>query len=191
VPKRRSWADGRWAGAKQHHSPNFGPRPPDVVVSLAVVHAISLPPGVWRGDAVLRLFTNTLDWSADPYFESLRDTKVSAHFFVRRSGKTLQLVSCEQRAWHAGVSTWQGRDNCNDWSIGIELEGLDGQTFESAQYRALTRLLRRLRARYGLTEVAGHQHVAPGRKADPGPGFDWRRLKQSLNGVGLGFPGQA
>ena len=132
-----------------------------------------------------RFFTNTLDVSAHPYYAGIQALRVSAHFFVRRSGRTLQFVSCHQRAWHAGVSHWQGRDNCNDWSVGIELEGLDGLGFEPAQYRALARLLRVLRGRCGVRSVTGHEHIAPGRKFDPGPGFDWRRLRRALQGAAL------
>jgi N-acetyl-anhydromuramoyl-L-alanine amidase len=182
VPQRSAWNAGWWRGAAARHSPNFGPRPTGVVATLAVVHAISLPPGQWGGDAVERFFTNTLDVSAHPYFLNLRDVRVSAHFFVRRSGRVLQFVSCEHRAWHAGISRWQGRDNCNDWSIGIELEGLDGQAFDARQYPALARLLRVLSQRYALTEAVGHEHIAPGRKFDPGPGFDWRRLRRAMPG---------
>lgn len=180
MPRRCAWNEGWWQGAAHRQSPNFGPRPAGMAATLAVVHAISLPPGQWGGDAVERFFMNTLDGSAHPYFHTLRDLRVSAHFFVRRSGRVLQFVSCDDRAWHAGVSSWQGRDNCNDWSIGIELEGLDGQTFEARQYAALARLLRVLAERYALTEAVGHEHIAPGRKFDPGPGFDWRRLRRAM-----------
>jgi AmpD protein len=180
MPRRQVWRLGWWAGARPRHSPNFGPRPAGVAVTLAVVHSISLPPGQYRGDAVERLFTNRLDGDAHPAYAALRGLEVSAHFFVRRSGRTLQFVSCEQRAWHAGRSEWRGRGNCNDWSIGIELEGLEGGCFEPAQIRQLARLLRVLARRYPLTEVVGHQHVAPGRKADPGPGFDWGALRRLL-----------
>ena len=145
-------------------------------VTLAIVHSISLPPGVFRGDAVRRLFTNQLDWDAHPYYGGIRGLQVSAHFLIRRSGRTLQFVSCDQRAQHAGASRWRDRENCNDFSIGIELEGLEGGLFEAAQYRQLARLLRALSRRYPITEVVGHEHVAPARKADPGAGFDWKRL---------------
>ena len=182
MPRRSVWRDGWWSGAARHASPNFGPRPAGTQVTLAVVHAISLPPGCYRGDAVSRLFTNRLDCNAHPYYDALRELRVSAHFFVRRSGRTLQFVSCDQRAWHAGASCWRGRDNCNDWSIGIELEGQDGDGFEPAQYRRLSRLLRALARHYPVIEAVGHEHVAPGRKADPGPGFDWRRLRRALRG---------
>jgi AmpD protein len=145
-----------------------------------VLHSISLPPGEYGGDAVERLFTNRLDWDAHPYYGQIRGLEVSTHFFIRRGGETLQFVSCDERAWHAGRSSWQGRDNCNDFSIGIELEGLEGETFEPAQYEALARLLKAVAARYPLRHVAGHEHVAPGRKIDPGPGFDWNELRQLL-----------
>jgi AmpD protein len=174
--KRVVWRDGWWAHARRVRSPNFGPRPAGERVTLAIVHSISLPPGRYGGDAVQRLFTNTLDASAHPYYAQLEALKVSAHFFVRRDGRVLQFVSCDDRAWHAGASRWNGRDDCNDWSIGIELEGLEGLTFERAQYRSLVRLLRALAGRYPLTEVVGHEDVAPGRKKDPGEGFEWRRL---------------
>ncbi len=170
------WRRGWWSGARRCSSPNFGERPAGRAVDLVVLHSISLPPGVYRGDAVERLFTNRLDGSAHPSFEALRGLQVSAHFLLRRDGRAVQFVSGDQRAWHAGASQWRGRDNCNDYSIGIELEGLEGETFEPAQYAALARLLQALTRRYPLREMAGHEHVAPGRKQDPGPGFDWRRL---------------
>lgn len=182
MSRRAAWQQGWWAGARACPSPNFGPRPPGAAASLAIVHSISLPPGHFAGDAVQRLFTNRLDWDAHPYYAGVRGLQVSAHFFVRRGGRTLQFVSCDQRAWHAGASVWRGRENCNDWSIGIELEGLEGGLFEPAQYRELARLLRVLSRRYPLREAVGHEHVAPGRKADPGPGFDWRRLRRALQG---------
>ena len=188
MPRRGDWHQGWWAGARHRRSPNFSARPADAVVSLAVVHSISLPPGCFSGDAVQRLFTNRLDWDAHPYYDSIRNLQVSAHFWVRRSGRVLQFVSCEQRAWHAGVSSWRGRDGCNDWSIGIELEGLEGGAFEPAQYRQLARLLRLLARRYPLVEVVGHEHVAPGRKGDPGAGFEWRRLRRLMGDAGLRLP---
>jgi len=175
-----AWSGGWWSGATRRFSPNFGPRPAATEVSLAVLHSISLPPGDYGGDAVERLFTNRLDWDAHPYYGQIRGFEVSTHFFVRRGGETLQFVSCDERAWHAGRSSWQGRDNCNDFSIGIELEGLEGEPFEAAQYEALACLLRAVAARYPLRHVAGHEHVAPGRKIDPGPGFDWHELRQLL-----------
>jgi AmpD protein len=178
------WRQGWWSGARRCSSPNCGLRPAGVVVDLVVLHSISLPPGVYGGDAVERLFTNRLDWSAHPSFEAIRGLQVSAHFVLRRDGTATQFVSGDQRAWHAGASQWRGRDNCNDYSIGIELEGLEGATFEAAQYAALTTLLRALQRRYPLREITGHEQVAPGRKQDPGPGFDWQRLAAMP-----GFPG--
>ncbi len=178
--KRGVWRQGWWRRAMRVHSPNFGPRPAGSEVTLAIVHSISLPPGVYGGDAVQRLFTNRLDGGAHPYFAQLVGLRVSAHFFVRRDGRVLQFVSCDARAWHAGTSSWNGRDNCNDWSVGIELEGLEGEAFAPRQYRSLGRLLQALARRYPLAEVVGHEHVAPGRKADPGARFEWRRLARSL-----------
>ena len=172
----KRWHEGWWPAARRIDSPNHGPRPAGTAITLVVLHSISLPPGDYGGDAVQRLFTNRLEPDAHPAFAALAGLQVSAHFFVRRDGRTEQYVSCERRAWHAGVSNWRGRSNCNDWSIGIELEGLEGRTFEPAQYAALARLLRALAPRYPLTEVTGHEHVAPGRKRDPGPGFDWPLL---------------
>lgn len=186
--RRPRWSGGWWSVARRVDSPNFGPRPPGTGVTLAVIHSISLPPGEFGGDAVERLFTNRLDWDEHPYYEGIRGLEVSAHFLVRREGELVQFVSCDERAWHAGRSTWRGRDNCNDWSVGIELEGLEGLRFEAAQYRMLTRLLRALARRYPVADVVGHEHVAPGRKADPGPGFDWRRLAGALAGTALRVP---
>ncbi len=175
------WQGGWWAHARHVPSPNFSARPAGVAVDLAVVHSISLPPGRYGGDAIERLFTNTLDWDSDPYFATIRGLAVSAHFVVRRDGAVLQFVSTHDRAWHAGKSSWNGRDNCNDWSVGIELEGLEGDPFEAAQYDALARLLRAIDVERGIREVVGHEHVAPGRKTDPGAGFDWRALAARLH----------
>jgi len=173
---RPRWQCGWWTGAQALRSPNHGPRPAAAVVDLVVLHSISLPPGVFGGDAIARLFTNRLDWAAHPYFETIRGLQVSAHFLVRRDGRTLQFVSTDRRAWHAGASTWRGRPNCNDYAIGIELEGLEGGRFEAAQYNALVPLLQALARRHPLQAITGHEHVAPGRKQDPGPGFDWQAL---------------
>ena len=170
------WRYGWWSGASRLSSPNFDPRPDGALVDLVVLHAISLPPGVYGGQAIERFFTNRLDTSAHPYFESLIGMRVSAHFLVRRDGRMQQFVSCAEQAWHAGRSIWRGRENCNDGSIGIELEGLEGEAFEAAQYQALGGLLRALARRYPVQEVVGHEHVAPGRKHDPGAGFDWGTL---------------
>jgi AmpD protein len=149
-------------------------------VELIVVHSISLPPGEYGGDSIERLFTNRLDWEAHPYFSQIRNLKVSSHFLVLRSGDCMQFVDCNRRAWHAGRSSWRGRENCNDFSIGIELEGLEGNPFEPAQYETLSRLVGAVTRRYPITAVVGHEHVAPGRKFDPGPGFDWLQLHASL-----------
>jgi AmpD protein len=186
--RRARWRGGWWSAARAVASPNFGPRPPDTAVTLAVLHSISLPPGEYGGDAVERFFTNRLDWDAHPYFATLRGLAVSAHFFVRRDGEVIQFVSCDDRAWHAGASQWCGRDDCNDYSIGVEFEGLEGDTFEAAQYAAAGRLLRAAARAYPLAQAAGHQHVAPGRKADPGPGFDWRALRKALRGCAIELP---
>ncbi len=147
---------------------------------MAIVHSISLPPGEYGGGHIERLFMNRLETNAHPYFEGLRGLQVSSHFVLMRDGAMLQFVSCDERAWHAGRSSWRGRDNCNDWSIGIELEGLEGERFEAVQYTRLARLLRVLANRYPIAEVVGHEHVAPGRKGDPGPGFDWAGLRRAL-----------
>lgn len=181
-------AAGWCSRARRCESPNFGPRPPGTAVELALVHSISLPPGVYGGDAIERLFANRLDWDAHPYFQQIRGLQVSSHFVLRRDGELLQFVACGQRAWHAGKSAWQGREGCNDFSVGIELEGLEGERFEDAQYDALQALLRALAQRYPLRGVAGHEHVAPGRKLDPGPGFDWGRLVAGLRWHGRYFP---
>ena len=170
------WIDGWLRRARRCESPNFGPRPDGATIDLALIHSISLPPGEYGGDAIERLFANRLDWDAHPYYDQIRGLQVSAHFLVRRDGELLQFVSCDARAWHAGPSTWQGRANCNDYSIGIELEGLEGEPFEAAQYDALAALIAELALRYPIAAVAGHEHVAPGRKLDPGAGFDWPRL---------------
>jgi AmpD protein len=182
-------ADAGWlSDARVCPSPNFGPRPAGAEVNLAVIHSISLPPGHYGGDAIERLFTNRLDWGAHPYYEQIRGLEVSSHFLIRRDGQLLQFVSCDDRAWHAGRSSWQGRDNCNDFSIGIELEGLEGEHFEPAQYERLAWLLGQLKGRYPLQWVVGHEHVAPGRKEDPGTGFDWSRLIALLGWPRQYFP---
>ena len=134
----------------------------------------------YGGDGIERLFTGRLDCNAHPYYEGLRGLQVSAHFVIRRDGEVLQFVSCDARAWHAGASSWRGRGNCNDWSVGIELEGLEGTLFEPVQYEQLARLLRAVSRRYPVDEVVGHEHVAPGRKHDPGAGFDWCTLRRLL-----------
>ena len=185
-----TWSSGWWCQARRVPSPNFGPRPSGQAgeVGLVVIHSISLPPGRYGGCEVEALFTNRLDWDAHPYFESIRGLTVSAHFFVRRDGQVLQFVSTHERAWHAGESVWRGRSGCNDHSVGIELEGLEGETFEAAQYASLERLLRELAVQHPVTDVVGHEHIAPGRKRDPGPGFDWQALAPVLRELSLRGP---
>ena len=182
------WQAGWYRFARRLASPNFGPRPDGALIDLIVLHSISLPPGRYGGDEVQRLFTNQLDWDADPYFDQIRGIEVSAHFYVRRDGTLWQFVSCDDRAWHAGESRWRGRDRCNDDSIGIELEGLEGQPFETAQYETLASLCPALAQHYPVAFVAGHEHIAPGRKHDPGSGFDWSALRAHLGWPETMFP---
>lgn len=174
------WQNGWFSAAKQLLSPNFGPRPQGAEIDLIVVHSISLPPGQYGTGAVQQLFSNQLDWDAHPYYQGIRGLEVSSHFFITRAGEIWQFVSCDDRAWHAGVSQWRGRDRCNDDSIGIELEGLEGLLFEAPQYAALARLSQAIGQNYPIHFVAGHEHIAPGRKQDPGSGFDWPRLQALL-----------
>lgn len=180
VASNALWRDGRYQFAAHLSSPNFGPRPKGICIDLIVLHSISLPPGRYGGDEVQQLFLNQLDWQAHPYFKSIQGLTVSSHFYVRRSGELWQFVSCDDRAWHAGASSYRGRSNCNDDSIGIELEGLEGTLFEAAQYASLVALCASIQQRYPIKHLAGHEHIAPGRKHDPGAGFDWRLLQQSL-----------
>lgn len=177
-----AWDGGLYRRAFSVPSPNFGPRPLGVTVDLVVIHSISLPPGIYGTSHVHALFTNVLDWELHPYFLGIRGLQVSSHFYIQRNGTVWQFVDCDARAWHAGVSHYRGRSNCNDDSIGIELEGLEGESFEDAQYSSLTQLLQELFRRYAIAHVAGHEHIAPGRKKDPGPGFDWPRLR-TLSGL--------
>lgn len=161
-------------------SPNCDERPAGESVCLVVVHAISLPPGEFGGDGVAHLFTNRLDPALHPYYEGIHALRVSAHFFIRRDGRTIQFVPCDKRAWHAGASCWRGRERCNDFSIGIELEGCDELPFEAAQYSRLAALVEVLARRYPLRAVVGHADIAPDRKTDPGPCFDWPHLRAML-----------
>ena len=180
--RRRAWQDGWHRAARRVPTRHLAPRSRrGERVPLVVLHSISLPPGEFGGDAIERLFTGTLDCDAHPYYDGLRGLEVSAHFVIRRDGELLQFVPLQRRAWHAGRSTWRGRGACNDWSVGVELEGLEGGCFEPAQYDALVGLLRDLAAVLPLRWVVGHEHVAPGRKADPGEGFDWVRLSARLH----------
>ena len=161
-------------------SPNHDERPPGTEISLVVLHSISLPPGEYGGDSIERLFTNCLDPEAHPYFREICGLKVSAHFLVRRDGSVVQFVPVERRAWHAGVSSWRGRERCNDFSIGIELEGSEETPFEPVQYEALTKLIRQLQKQHPIRDIAAHSEVAPGRKTDPGAHFAWARLLAGL-----------
>lgn len=170
-------ADGWYAPARRIPSPNCDARPAGVAVDLVVLHNISLPPGVFGGDGVIALFTNHLDWNAHPEYAALRGLEVSAHFFIRRDGSLIQFVPCDLRAWHAGVSCWEGRERCNDFSIGIELEGTDDAPYADAQYATLTTLLAAIERRYPIRGMAGHSDIAPARKTDPGASFDWTRVR--------------
>ncbi|OGS93023.1 MAG: N-acetyl-anhydromuranmyl-L-alanine amidase [Gallionellales bacterium GWE2_58_10] len=172
-------AQGLLVGGEYIPSPNCDDRPAGAI-ELLVIHNISLPPGEFGGDGVQRLFTNALDIDAHPYYRAIAGLKVSAHFFVRRNGRIIQFVSCLKRAWHAGESCWQGRPCCNDFSLGIELEGSDTVPFTDAQYDALHRLTMTLRAAYPICGIAGHSDIAPQRKTDPGCCFGWARYLAAL-----------
>lgn len=185
---QRPWQQGWYRFARHVRSPNFGARPAQANIDLVVVHSISLPPGTYGGPEVEQLFTNTLDWDAHPFFKSIEGLEVSSHFYIQRGGELWQFVSCDDRAWHAGVSSYRGRSNCNDDSIGIELEGLEGGLFTDAQYETLQSLLPALLAGYPIAHIAGHEHIAPGRKGDPGAGMDWARLQQSSGLFSQYFP---
>jgi N-acetyl-anhydromuramoyl-L-alanine amidase len=171
---------GWLSGIRRVASPNFDTRPGNSAIDLLVIHSISLPPNEYGGDAIERFFTNALEPSEHPYFEHLKGVRVSSHFLVRRNGQIVQFVPCNKRAWHAGVSSWRGRPRCNDFSIGIELEGSDFEPFTTRQYDALVRLTRRLQRIYPIAEIVGHSDVAPERKTDPGPFFDWEGFKEHL-----------
>jgi AmpD protein len=173
-------AAGRVDAARYLASPNCDERPPGEAVTLLVIHNISLPPGEFGGDGIERLFTNELDAAAYPYYRSLAGARVSAHFLIRRTGELVQFVPCAKRAWHAGASAWRGRSCCNDFSIGIELEGADDVPYMESQYRLLAELARVLRSAYPIADIAGHSDIAPSRKTDPGPGFDWARFRDSI-----------
>ncbi|MCG7756111.1 MAG: 1,6-anhydro-N-acetylmuramyl-L-alanine amidase AmpD [Nitrosomonas sp.] len=162
-------------------SPNCDERPAGTEISLLVIHNISLPPDQFGGNGVIELFTNHIDPQEHPYYQTLQGLKVSAHFFIRRDGAIIQFVPCMKRAWHAGVSQWQGRERCNDFSIGIELEGSDTTPFTDAQYTALAALTQCLCDRYPIKDITGHSGITPGRKTDPGPCFDWRRYAADVN----------
>jgi AmpD protein len=176
---RQAWRideSGWLEPARRVRSPNCDERPPHTALTLAVIHAISLPPNEFGGDGIERLFTNRLDPDAHPYFCEIQSLRVSAHFLIRRDGEIIQFVPCQMRAWHAGQSRWRDQERCNDYSVGIELEGCDDMPFTDAQYERLVRLLRILKAAYPISDVVGHADISPGRKTDPGPFFDWARL---------------
>jgi len=180
-------ADGWVAGIVRRSSPHADERPAGVDIGLVVIHGISLPPGEFGGPWIEALFTGRLDPDAHPYFAAIRDVRVAPHLLVRRGGEIVQFVSCLRRAWHAGRSSWRGRVECNDYSVGIELEGDDETPYAEAQYAALARLIPALRDAYpdiGAEGIAGHADVAPGRKTDPGPAFDWDRLGDDLAAAG-------
>ncbi len=177
------WFGGGSAGVSIYPSPNCDERPAGESVYLLVIHAISLPPDEFGGPAVEALFSNALDPTAHPYYAEIAHLRVSAHFFIRRDGELIQFVSTEDRAWHAGVSCWDGWERCNDFSIGIELEGCDTLPFELAQYTRLAELAGALQRRYPTIEdIVGHSDIAPGRKTDPGPFFDWVKFRNLLAG---------
>lgn len=179
--------DGWLAGVRRLPSPNCDPRPPGSKPELIVIHGISLPPGHYGGPWIDRFFTNELPAGVDPYFATIRDLRVSSHVLIARDGALTQYVPFSLRAWHAGVSSWGGRDACNDFSIGIELEGTDDEPYDKRQYRVLAALIAALQQDYpalATGAVAGHSDVAPGRKTDPGPAFDWHHLEQRLAAAG-------
>jgi len=161
-------------------SPNCDERPAGTEVTLVVLHSISLPPGEYGGDSIERLFTNRLEPDAHPYFQEIHALRVSSHYVIRRDGAVVQFVPPERRAWHAGASAWRGRTRCNDFSIGIELEGSEADLFTPAQYAALAALIKDLQNNFPLRDVAAHSDVAPDRKTDPGARFDWPRLLAAL-----------
>jgi AmpD protein len=167
--------------ARRIESPNCDDYPAGEPPTLLVIHNISLPPFQYGGNGIVELFTNTLDPDEHPFYAEIAHLRVSAHFLIRRDGELIQFVPVSKRAWHAGASNWQGRERCNDFSLGIELEGCDHEPFEEAQYACLFELATLLRAELPLAAVTGHSDIAPGRKTDPGPYFDWPRLRQSLN----------
>jgi N-acetyl-anhydromuramoyl-L-alanine amidase len=188
LPTQSLWIDGWYRFARRLASPNFGVRPDGTVIDLVVIHSISLPPAQtdadYGGGFVQQFFTNQLDWDAHPYFDTIRGQQVSAHFFIERTGALWQFVSCHDRAWHAGVSihikNGVEKNNCNDFSIGIELEGVPGDAFTDAQYESLSSLNAALSHVYSGLDFVGHEHIAPGRKDDPGSGFDWLRLRRDI-----------
>lgn len=175
--------DGVLHGAQQLPSPNFNQRPEQTDIQLVVVHNISLPPSQFGGGYIQQFFQNQLDWSAHPYFQTIEGMQVSAHLLILRTGEVLQFVNFNDRAWHAGRSSYLGKAECNDYSIGIELEGSDDLPFEDRQYQVLAQVIASLQTAYPKIKqhIAGHSDIAPGRKTDPGPYFDWVKLRARLH----------
>ena len=163
--------------AEQKPSVNFNQRPDGTNITLVVIHNISLPPGEFNNNYIEDFFTNQLQTDQHPYFETLKEVKVSAHLLIKRDGRIVQFVDFDQRAWHAGRSSFNQIDDCNNYSIGIELEGTDNSPYETLQYQLLNQVLSILKDHYPITDIRGHSDIAPGRKTDPGPAFDWRKLK--------------
>jgi AmpD protein len=178
--KLRVDREGLVAGAKHVASPNCDERPAGCAIDLLVIHHISVPPGEFGGPGIEALFLNRLDPAAHPGYAPIAGMRVSAHFLIRRDGELVQFVPCSKRAWHAGESLWKGRTRCNDFSIGVELEGTGEVSYTDAQYDRLAALTRALNERYGIADIAGHSDLAPGRKRDPGPSFDWKRYRAML-----------
>ncbi len=169
-------ADGIATWAKQIASPNYDDRPEGCCIEMVVIHNISLPPQQYGGNGIIELFTNQLDPNEHPYYASIHTAKVSSHFLIRRDGELVQFVSCKQRAWHAGISKWKNRERCNDFSVGIELEGSDFEAFAEIQYKTLNSLIKSLQEKYPICNIVGHSDIAPDRKTDPGPFFDWSKI---------------
>ena len=187
-------ADGWLSQVRRLPSPNCDPRPQGSGPELIVIHGISLPPGRYGGPWIDRLFTNTLPAEADPYFATIQELRVSSHVLIARDGALTQYVPFGQRAWHAGVSHWCGREACNDFSIGIELEGADDEPYDDRQYPVLAALIASLQRAYPALArgaIAGHSDIAPGRKTDPGPAFDWKRLERWVGAAGGRFAREA
>ena len=169
--------DGWLKNANRVDSDNFNQRPTLKKDFLIVIHSISLPPGQFNNSFIEDFFQNKLNPTLHPHFETIKDLKVSAHFLIKRKGELIQFVSCHNRAWHAGESSWKGMSNCNDFSIGIELEGTEIQPYEEIQYKVLLNLLVQLKKEYNIIDIVGHSDIAPHRKTDPGPSFDWNKIK--------------
>lgn len=177
--------DGELIGARQIASPNFNQRPENTEIQLVVIHNISLPPSQFGGGYIEQFFQNRLDWSEHPYFRTIEGMQVSAHLLILRTGEVLQFVNFKNRAWHAGRSSYLAKVECNDYSIGIELEGSDDTDFEDVQYQVLSEVVATLQLAYPKIEqhLAGHSDIAPGRKTDPGPHFDWQYFRELLMNV--------